>query len=145
VVNAGISGDTTAGGAERLPKLLGKYTPKIVVIELGGNDGLRGTSINSIESNLRSMIEAALDHDAKILLIGMQLPPNYGNAYTTSFQNLFPELASEYGIGLVERLIEKMMDEVWQQNLMQMDGIHPTAKGHIQIENIIWDSLQPLL
>ena len=145
VVNAGISGDTTAGGAERLPKLLGKYTPKIVVIELGGNDGLRGTSINSIESNLRSMIEAALDHDAKILLIGMQLPPNYGNAYITSFQNLFPELASEYGIGLVERLIEKMMDEVWQQSLMQTDGIHPTAKGHIQIENIIWDSLQPLL
>ena len=124
---------------------MGKYAPELVVIELGGNDGLRGTSINSIESNLRSMIEAALDRDAKILLIGMQLPPNYGNAYITSFQNLFPELASEYGIGLVERLIEKMMDEVWQQNLMQMDGIHPTAKGHIQIENIIWDSLQPLL
>ena len=91
------------------------------------------------------MCSSDLDHDTKILLIGMQLPPNYGNAYTTSFQNLFPELASEYGIGLVERLIEKMMDEVWQQSLMQTDGIHPTAKGHIQIEKIIWDSLQPLL
>ena len=145
VVNAGISGDTTAGGAERLPKLLRKYAPEIVVIELGGNDGLRGTSINSIESNLRSMIETALGRDAKILLIGMQLPPNYGNAYATSFQNLFPELASEYSIGLVERLIQRMMNEVWQQSLMQMDGIRPTAEGHIQIEKIIWDSLQPLL
>ena len=145
VVNAGISGDTTAGGAERLPKLLRKYAPEIVVIELGGNDGLRGTSINSIESNLRSMIEAALDHDAKILLIGMQLPPNYGNAYATSFQNIFSQLATEYKIGLVERLIQKMMNEIWQQSLMQMDGIHPTAEGHIQIEKIIWASLQPLL
>ena len=145
VVNAGISGDTTAGGAERLPNLLRKYSPNIVVIELGGNDGLRGTSINSIETNLRSMIEVALDQGAKILLIGMQLPPNYGNVYAASFQNLFPELAGEYGIGLVERLIQRMMNEVWQQNLMQMDGIHPNAEGHIQIEKIVWDSLQPLL
>ena len=145
VVNAGISGDTTAGGAERLPKLLRKYAPEIVVIELGGNDGLRGTSINSIESNLRSMIEAALDRDAKILLIGMQLPPNYGNAYATSFQNIFSQLATEYKIGLVERLIQKMMNEIWQQSLMQMDGIHPTAEGHIQLEKIIWNSLKPLL
>ena len=145
VLNAGISGDTTAGGAERLPKLLDKYTPEIVVIELGGNDGLRGTSINSIESNLRSMIEVALGCGAKVLLIGMQLPPNYGKVYTTSFQNLFPQLASEYGIGLVEKLIERMMNETWQQNLIQMDGIHPTAGGHAQIENVIWDSLQPLL
>ena len=145
VINAGISGDTTAGGAERLPKLLRKYAPEIVVIELGGNDGLRGTSINSIESNLRSMIETTLGRDAKILLIGMQLPPNYGNTYTTSFQNLFPELASEYGISLVERLIQRMMNETWQQNLIQADGIHPTAEGYIQIEKIIWDSLQPLL
>ena len=145
VVNAGISGDTTAGGAERLPKLLRKYAPEIVVIELGGNDGLRGTSINSIESNLRSMIEVALGRGAKILLIGMQLPPNYGNAYTSCFQNLFPELASEYGISLFERLIQRMMNETWQQNLIQADGIHPTAEGYIQIEKIIWDSLQPLL
>ena len=145
VVNAGISGDTTAGGNERLPKLLSQYAPEIVVIELGGNDGLRGTSIDSIESNLRSMIKAALDRDAQIILIGMQLPPNYGNTYATSFQNLFPTLANEYSIVLVERLIQRMMNEVWQQSLMQMDGIHPNAKGHIQIENLIWDSLEPLL
>ena len=145
VVNAGISGDTTAGGKERLPKLLSQYAPEIVVIELGGNDGLRGTSIDSIESNLRSMIEATLNHEAKIILIGMQLPPNYGNAYATSFQNLFPKLASEYELVLVERLIQRMMNEVWQQSLMQMDGIHPNAKGHTQIENLIWDSLEPLL
>ena len=145
VVNAGISGDTTAGGKERLPKLLSQYAPEIVVIELGGNDGLRGTSIASIESNLRSMIEATHNHEAKIILIGMQLPPNYGNAYATSFQNLFPTLASEYELVLVERLIQRMMNEVWQQSLMQMDGIHPNAKGHIQIENLIWDSLEPLL
>ena len=145
VVNAGISGDTTSGGVQRLPKLLDKYTPEIVVIELGGNDGLRGTSIKSIENNLRLMIELALNYDAKILLIGMQLPPNYGNVYTTSFQNIFPQLAIEYKIGLVERLIQRMMNETWQQNLMQMDGIHPTAGGHAQIEKIIWDSLQPLL
>ena len=145
VVNAGISGDTTAGGNERLPKLLSQYAPEIVVIELGGNDGLRGTSIDSIESNLRSMIKAALDRDAQIILIGMQLPPNYGNAYATSFQNLFPTLANEYSIVLVERLIQRMMNEVWQQSLMQMDGIHPNAKGHVQIENLIWDSLEPLL
>ena len=145
VVNAGISGDTTAGGNERLPKLLSQYAPEIVVIELGGNEGLRGTSIDSIESNLRSMIKAALDRDAQIILIGMQLPPNYGNTYATSFQNLFPTLANEYSIVLVERLIQRMMNEVWQQSLMQMDGIHPNAKGHIQIENLIWDSLEPLL
>ena len=145
VVNAGISGDTTAGGNERLPKLLSQYAPEIVVIELGGNDGLRGTSIDSIESNLRSMIKAALDRDAQIILIGMQLPPNYGNAYATSFQNLFPTLASEFELVLVERLIQRMMNEVWQQSLMQMDGIHPNAKGHVQIENLIWDSLEPLL
>ena len=145
VLNAGISGDTTSGGVQRLPKLLDKYTPEIVVIELGGNDGLRGTSINSIESNLRSMIETALGRDAKILLIGMQLPPNYGNAYTTSFQNLFPELASEYGIGLVERLIQRMMDGAWEQSLMQLDGIHPNAEGHIQFDKIILNSLKPLL
>ena len=144
VVNAGISGDTTAGGKERLPKLLSQYAPEIVVIELGGNDGLRGTSIDSIESNLRSMIEATHNHEAKIILIGMQLPPNYGNAYATSFQNLFPKLANEYGLVLVERLIQRMMNEVWQQSLMQMDGIHPNAIGHIQIENLIWDSLEPL-
>ena len=145
VVNAGISGDTTAGGNERLPKLLSQYAPEIVVIELGGNDGLRGTSIDSIESNLRSMIEATLDRDAQIILIGMQLPPNYGNAYATSFQNLFPTLASEYELVLVERLIQRMMNEVWQQSLMQMDGSHPNAKGHGQIENLIWDSMAPLL
>ena len=145
VVNAGISGDTTAGGAERLPKLLGKYAPEFVVIELGGNDGLRGTSIKSIENNLRLMIELALNYDAKILLVGMQLPPNYGNAYTTSFQNLFPQLATEYNIGLVERLIQRMMDDAWEQSLMQMDGIHPNAEGHIQLEKIIWNSLKPLL
>ena len=91
------------------------------------------------------MIEVALDQGAKILLIGMQLPPNYGNVYATSFQNLFPELAGEYSIGLVERLIQRMMNEVWQQNLMQRDGIHPNAEGHIEIEKIVWDSLQPLL
>ena len=145
VLNAGISGDTTSGGVQRLPKLLNKYTPEIVVIELGGNDGLRGTSIKSIENNLRLMIELALNYDVKILLVGMQLPPNYGNAYTTSFQNLFPELASEYSIGLVERLIQRMMDGAWEQSLMQSDGIHPNAEGHIQIEKIIWASLQPLL
>ena len=91
------------------------------------------------------MIKAALDRDAQIILIGMQLPPNYGNAYATSFQNLFPTLASEYELVLVERLIQRMMNEVWQQSLMQMDGIHPNPKGHIQIEKLIWDSLEPLL
>ena len=145
VINAGISGDTTAGGKERLPILLRQHRPEIVVIELGGNDGLRGTSIASIESNLRSMIEVTLDRDAKAILIGMQLPPNYGKAYTKSFQNLFSELANEYSIVLVDRLIQRMMNEVWQQSLMQMDGIHPNPKGHIQIEKLIWDSLEPLL
>ena len=145
VLNAGISGDTTSGGVQRLPKLLDKYTPEIVVIELGGNDGLRGTSINSIENNLRLMIELALNYDAKILLIGMQLPPNYGNVYATSFQNVFPQLATEYKIGLVERLIQRMMDDAWEQSLMQSDGIHPNVEGHIQLEKIIWNSLKPLL
>ena len=145
VLNAGISGDTTSGGVQRLPKLLDKYTPEIVVIELGGNDGLRGTSIKLIENNLRLMIELALNYDAKILLAGMQLPPNYGNVYATSFQNIFPQLAIEYKIGLVERLIQRMMDDAWEQSLMQSDGIHPNVEGHIQLEKIIWNSLEPLL
>ena len=145
VLNAGISGDTTSGGVQRLPKLLDKHTPEIVVIELGGNDGLRGTSIKLIENNLRLMIELALNYDAKILLAGMQLPPNYGNVYATSFQNIFPQLAIEYNIGLVERLIQRMMDDAWEQSLMQSDGIHPNVEGHIQLEKIIWNSLEPLL
>ncbi len=137
VVNAGISGDTTSGGVSRLPKLIKLYQPEILILELGGNDGLRGTSLKAIEKNLRHMIFLAQRSDITVLLIGVQLPPNYGVVYTEGFEKVFSVLAKEYGLKLIQGALKVMVKE----GLMQPDGIHPNIKGHREIEKMIWEHL----
>jgi len=141
VINAGISGDTTSGGVSRLPKLINFHQPEILILELGGNDGLRGTSLEAIEKNLRSMINLAQRSDITVLLIGVQLPPNYGAVYTDGFENIFSALAKEYSLSLIQGTLKTMIKE----GLMQSDGIHPNVLGHKQIENIIWERLNKYL
>jgi len=141
VVNAGISGDTTSGGVSRLPKLISLHQPGILILELGGNDGLRGTSLKAIEKNLRDMINSAQSVNITVLLIGVQLPPNYGALYTEGFENIFSGLAKEYNLDLIQGTLKTMVNE----GLMQSDGIHPNVLGHQQIENIIWERLNKYL
>ncbi len=141
VVNAGISGDTTSGGVSRLPKLISLHQPGILILELGGNDGLRGTSLKAIEKNLRDMINSAQSVNITVLLIGVQLPPNYGVLYTKGFENIFSGLAKEYNLDLIQGTLKTMVNE----GLMQSDGIHPNVLGHQQIENIIWERLNKYL
>ena len=141
VVNAGISGDTTSGGVSRLPKLISLHQPGILILELGGNDGLRGTSLKAIEKNLRDMINSAQSVNITVLLIGVQLPPNYGVLYTKGFESIFSGLAKEYSLDLVQGTLKTMVNE----GLMQSDGIHPNVLGHQQIENIIWERLNKYL
>ena len=141
VINAGVSGDTTSGGISRLPRLLKKYSPEILILELGGNDGLRGTSLKAIEENLRAMINSAQSNDITILLIGVQLPANYGALYTKGFESIFSDLAKEYGLDLIQGSLKTMVNE----GLMQSDGIHPNVSGHQQIENIVWKNLSKYL
>ena len=141
VVNAGISCDTTSGGVSRLPKLIKLHQPEILILELGGNDGLRGTSLKAIEKNLRGMINSAQSSGITVLLIGVQLPPNYGAVYTNGFENIFSGLAKEFNLNLVQGVLKTMVNE----GLMQSDGIHPNVLGHKQIENIIWERLNNYL
>lgn len=142
VVNASISGETTDGGLRRLPGLLEKNDPDIVVIELGGNDGLRGFPPNVIESNLAGMIELAQDSGAVPLLVGMQIPPNYGQRYTRMFADLFPTLSNRYGVPLVPFFLDGIYD---QDGLMQSDGIHPTEEAQPLLLDNIWPRLEPLV
>ena len=141
VVNAGISGDTTSGGVSRLPKLINLHQPGILILELGGNDGLRGTSLKAIEKNLRDMINSAQSVNITVLLIGVQLPPNYGVLYTKGFENIFSGLAKEYNLDLIQGTLKTMVNE----GLMQSDGIHPNVLGHQEIETIIWERLNKYL
>ena len=142
IINAGISGDTTSGGLYRLPKLLKEHKPKLVILELGGNDGLRGMSIKKvIRKNLDTMIRMSLDVESKVLLIGVELPPNYGATYTDNFKNMYLDLATQYNLPLVQGSIKEMVS----LNLMQEDGIHPNTKGHLQIEKEVKSKILSLL
>ena len=142
VINAGISGDTTSGGLFRLPKLLSRHKPKIVVLELGGNDGLRGMSLKKVvRKNLKAMIEMVHTSGGIAVLIGVELPPNYGKMYTSNFQQIFVDLASEYNLILINGSIKDMTE----MGLMQSDGIHPNQDGHKLIEKEVWANLSPLL
>ena len=141
VNNAGVSGATTSGGISRLPRLLKKYSPEILILELGGNDGLRGTSLKAIEKNLRDMINSAQSSKITVLLIGVQLPPNYGILYTKGFEEIFSDLAKEYSLDLIQGSLKTMVNE----GLMQSDGIHPNVLGHQQIEDIVWERLNKYL
>jgi acyl-CoA thioesterase-1 len=139
--NASISGETTSGGATRLPELL-KQHPSVVVIELGANDGLRGLSLKATEANLKTMIAAAQGAHAKVLLIGMQLPPNYGPDYTGPFSALFGKLAKENRTALVPFLLDGLAEK---PQLFQPDQLHPLAEGEPILLNNVWPALKPLL
>lgn len=142
VVNASISGETTAGGVARLPEALARYKPAIVVIELGANDGLRGQPLNLMQQNLDRMITAAKAAGAKVLLLGMRLPPNFGPSYTQKFQNSFSELASTHKTALVPFFLERVAT---RPELFQADTIHPTAAAQPIILDTVWPALKPLL
>ncbi len=142
VVNASISGETTDGGLRRLPRLLEKNEPDVVVIELGGNDGLRGFPPNVIEANLAEMIELVKDAGATPLLVGMQIPPNYGQRYTQMFADIFPTLSDRYDVGLVPFFLEGVFD---QNGMMQGDGIHPSEEAQPLLLDNLWPRLEPLV
>jgi acyl-CoA thioesterase-1 len=142
VVNASISGDTTRGGRSRLPGALDRHRPALVVIELGGNDGLRGVPLEETERNLAALIESARGRGAEVLLVGMQIPPNYGRVYADGFRDLYPRLAERYGVVLVPFLLEGVAgDPRW----MQVDGIHPRSDAQGRILENIWPHIEPLL
>ncbi|PAU76709.1 arylesterase [Halomonas salipaludis] len=142
VVNASISGETTAGGAERLPDLLGQHEPQLVLLELGGNDGLRGLPPQQMQQNLAGMIEASQSADAEVLLLGIDIPPNYGQAYRDAFSGVYRSLAEEYDIPLVPFLLDGVALE---EGLMQSDGIHPTAAAQPVILDNVWPELEDWL
>jgi acyl-CoA thioesterase-1 len=142
VVNASVSGDTTAGGLTRLPPLLERHHPAVLVIELGANDGLRGLRFEEIETNLTRMINLGKQAGARVILVGIRLPPNYGASYTERFQAIFPTVAEREGIPLVPYLL-KDVGERWE--LVQADGLHPTAKAQPRLLDNVWVGLEPLL
>lgn len=136
-INASVSGETTSGGKARLDQLLKTHQPDYVILELGGNDGLRGQPLNFIRNNLQSMIDSIHQQKAKILLLGMQIPPNYGARYAESFANIYSELAKTNNLLLVPFLLEGVATN---PSLMQNDGIHPTAEGQpLVMENVKGD------
>ena len=138
VINAGVSGDTTAGGLRRLDWLL-KQNPDLVMVELGANDGMRGVSISNIESNISAIIERIQEKQIDVILIGMQIPTNYGSEYTQQFKELYPMLAQKYQVEMVPFLLEGVAGD---RTLNQADGIHPTAEGHVIIANTVLPFLQ---
>lgn len=142
VVNAGISGDTTSGGLSRLPDALERHEPAIVVIALGGNDGLRGLSLAAMRENLAQMIRLSREAGARPVLAGVRLPPNYGPAYRERFRDVFAELADELDVPLVPKIMAGVAED---PALMLDDGIHPNARGHAKMLDNVWPVLRPLL
>lgn len=142
VVNASISGETSAGGLARIDGLLAKYKPSIVILELGGNDGLRGLSPRQMEANLDEMIARSRAAGARVLLLGMQIPPNYGKRYADLFRNVYPELAGRHGAVLVPFLLEGVGG---QDHMMQADRIHPNGDAQAILLAQVWDKLEPML
>jgi acyl-CoA thioesterase-1 len=142
VINASVSGETTQGGLSRLPRALELHKPAIVIIELGGNDGLRGLPLASSRENLRRAIEMARGANARVLLVGMMIPPNYGQRYGDEFRAMFTTLAANYSLALVPFLLDRVALE---PGLMQADGIHANAKGQPRMLENVWPKLRPLL
>lgn len=142
VVNASISGDTTTGGLRRLPRALDLNSPTIVVIELGGNDALRGTPIRIIRENLLRMIQLCKTAGAHVILAGMLIPPNYGQAYTDNFERIYQELSADNHVSLIPFFMENV---ALDPTLMQADGIHPNEKGQPFLMEKVWSVLQPAL
>ncbi len=142
VINASVSGETTGGGLTRLPKTLAIHQPDILVLELGGNDGLRGYPIDKISSNLSTMASMARAAGSDVLLIGMVLPPNYGRRYTQSFERLFQEVADLHSLSFVPFLLAGTSTD---RALIQRDGIHPTVEAQPKLLDDIWPTLAPML
>lgn len=138
---AGVSGDTSAGGLSRLDWALGD-NPRILIVALGGNDALRGLPIAELQRNLSTIIERAQARRIRVILVGMEAPPNFGRDYTVAFHQLYPDLAKHYGIPLVPFLLQ---DVAGVESLNQRDGIHPTAEGARIVANNVWAILRPLL
>jgi acyl-CoA thioesterase-1 len=142
VINASISGDTTAGGRARLPTLIAQHRPGIVIIELGGNDGLRGGDLKATRDNLDTMVAAAAREGARVLLVGMRLPPNYGPAYTREFDALFAAVAAARKVPLLPYFFDGFGEK---NDLFQPDRIHPTAAAQPLLLDNVWPRLEPLL
>jgi acyl-CoA thioesterase-1 len=145
VVNASISGDTTAGGLARLSALLQQHQPKVVVIELGGNDALRGFALKTTENNLTQMVAACHKAKASVLLIGMQVPPNYGQEYAKEFSRMFVRISQQQRTQLVPFLLKGVADAADPIALFQPDRIHPTAQAHPIILSNVWPVLKRML
>ncbi len=142
VVNASISGDTTSGGVARLPALLRQHAPAVVVLELGANDALRGLPLNMTEQNLRTMTQAARKADADVLIVGMQIPPNYGRDYAQRFSAVFSNVAKNENARLVPFLMEGIATN---RAMFQADGIHPNEDAQPQLLDNVWPALRPML
>ena len=142
VINASVSGDTTAGGLARLPALLQEVRPGLVIIELGGNDGLRALPVSNMQQNLSTMVELAQNAGADVILLGMRIPPNYGPRYTNAFENAFIEVAQQHGIALVPFLLEGVGGVA---GMMQDDGVHPTAAAQPLLLDNAWPQISQWL
>jgi acyl-CoA thioesterase-1 len=142
ILNSSISGDTTQGGLTRLPRLLDRYQPEIVMIELGANDGLRGIDPDVTRENITRMIRQSQETGARVLLTGIKLPPNYGSAYLEKFESMYADLASEYGTLLVPFFMDGVALE---PELLQADNIHPNENGQPVLLDNVWEVLEPAL
>jgi acyl-CoA thioesterase I len=142
VINASVSGDTTRTGLNRLQPALKTHEPRIVIIALGANDGLRGLPFSEIENSLVKMVELCKQQGAQVLLVGVRLPPNYGQVYNQKFAELYRQLADSYGIPLVPRMLDQVAED---RELMQQDGMHPKAIAQAQVMRNIWAGLKPVL
>lgn len=142
VINASVSGETTTGGLTRLPRALERHKPAIVVLELGGNDGLRALPLATTRANLVRMIQLSQQAGARVVLVGMKIPPNYGPRYTQGFEQIFSDLAREYRLPLVPFLLDKV---ALTAGMMQDDGLHPTARGQPVMLDNVWPTLRGVL
>jgi acyl-CoA thioesterase-1 len=142
VVNASVSGETTQGGLARLPRALEMHKPAVLIVELGGNDGLRGLPLKASRDNLDRIITLARAAQARVVLVGMIIPPNYGPRYGQEFRDMFTDLAARYPVGFVPVLLDQVALE---PGLMQADGIHPNAGGQPRMLENVWPKLKPLL
>jgi acyl-CoA thioesterase-1 len=145
VFNASVSGDTTSGGRSRLPALLEQHRPRIVVIELGGNDALRGLPLSQTEDNLRNMARAGRQIGARVILLGMQMPPNYGARYAADFAALYPKVARETGSALVPFFLKDIADRADPTELFQADRIHPNERAQPLMLDNVWPEFKKLL
>ncbi len=145
VVNASISGETTSGGRSRLPGLIDKHRPRLVIIELGGNDALRGLSLAQTRDHLEFMVKACHQSGAKVLLLGMQMPPNYGADHAARFATMYREVAQQHRVGLVPFFLQSIADRPNPSEWFQPDRIHPTAQAQPLMLETVWPELKKLL